>query len=254
MFNRYSNTYSSKCIRCISLAFIGLLMISMTFVGNVYAQSKYEFHDNPYNETVEAELWKNIGLYSKKVQSSERNTIVNMDVSFTGKVAVALDGDSILVFDSNGNFIKQFCFHSYGSYYIKWYEDNLSLFMVREGAVVEFTLDSEKVGVYAVESESPIWDELREQTKIVSDGNVYELKKGTNGVFALFSNYTVLQKTDGFGNETIIYEADTVQNFKPILIIIVFVFAFVGIPFIILKEQFKYIRNRRQSAEQDYPQ
>ncbi len=230
--NRFGN---NKFLSISILFFILIYVLSVLFSVNVSSANIYDLEVIPYETKEKNDFLNNINLRVSALISPNGASIVNMDVSQNGYVAIALNNKSIVVYDDNGVFLKQFNFESYGSYHTMWIENNLALFYVRENTIVEFTLDCEIIDVFYISTSSTLIKEIRDTTKASVDSNTYEIK---NKLF--FGGYTTLVKTDEKGNEIILYSSNVSSTTANVILIVLFVLGFTIIPCVILSKQIKY--------------
>ncbi len=230
-----------------SIFLLLIFVLSICFAVNVFSANIYGLEAIPYEAQEQNDFLDNIKLRLSASMPTNNSSIVNMDVSKNGYVAIALENRSVMVYDDKGVFLKKFEFESYGSYHIKWNKNNLTLFYVRENSIIEFTLDCEIIGVFYIDSSSTLIREIRDTTKASVDSDTYEIK---NKLF--FGGYTTLVKTDKAGNEIILYSSNASSKTVNAIFIVLFVLGFTIIPCVILSKQVKYIKCKKQHYRNEY--
>ena len=238
---KYDRIECNKITIFFLLLIVLMVCFSMFFTANVCSATICELEAVPYSFQERNEFLNSIKLQKYTTTQTNSSSIVNMDVSQNGYVALTLKNRTIMVYDDDGVLVKQFVFKSHGSYYVRWNESNLALFFVRENSVVEFTLDHEIVGVYYVELSSQMISEIRNKTTDIVGNDTYKIE---NKLF--FAGYTTLIKTDKEGNEIILYNSNLSSTVINAIIIVVFVLGFTLIPFLILRKQIIHVSKKRK--------
>lgn len=223
-----------KCLRFIVAVLSLPILLNMSLVVNATSINDCKLQATPYGIQEQNDFLDRINLRVSKSELSNNSTIVNMDVSENGYVAVALENEAILVYDDKGNYIKKFDFEAKGSYFVKWNGNNLVLIYVRGNSVVEFTLDCEIIGAFHISLPSEAIREMRDKTATSVNGEKYELKSKL-----FFTGYTKLVKIDEAGNTIILYSTNAVPIVANIIIAVIFVMGITIIPFVILRKQIK---------------
>lgn len=227
--------YIDNFIKFFLYVIVLILVISIVFTVNVCSAIQYAYTEQ------NIDFISNVNLRCSTDLESNTGAIVNMSVSPKGFVAIALDNESVLVYDNKGNFLKQFKFDSYGAYYIRWYHDILELILVREDTLVEFTLDCKIVGLHYIDS-SKIVKELKDKAKITVNNETYEIKNKR------FTGYATLTKTNESGEERVLYSSEVSSTAKSVILIVIFVFGFTIIPYVVLSKQIKYVKEKRRDT------
>lgn len=177
--------------------------------------------------------------------------VVNFAVSTDEYVAILTTNDRITVFDERGNIYRRFSFSGPGTSYVGWNGNNLLLFTVRGDKIIEFTLEGECVNVVGLSQDYgiSIWENIKKQTSVQTPKYKYALTKDMGGLFNFFSGYTynTLSKTDNSGNTTIIYDVNSFQTGKSIVILGIIALIACTVPFIVVYKVREFKAQNKQN-------
>lgn len=188
-------------------------------------------------------IWEYHNITIVENEMADRQAIVNFAVSTDDYVAILTTDDMITIFDENGNVYRRFEFYDSGTTYVGWNEKNVLLFSVRGNNVIEFTLNGDLVDVVELSRDYgiSIWDDVR-RTSVNTTSYTYGLSKNMGGLFDFFSGnkYSTLTKTDGSGNTITIYDVNSFQITKSIIIFMSIIIVICIVPVIIVCNVRKY--------------
>lgn len=213
--------------------FLSVLIIvfslSSLFICSV-ASNEYGFETIHLTDDEKQMVWDNLEFKEINLNSAPENlgAIVSFDVSEEENIILGTDENKILVFDKNGAIVSAFEFYSNGSFYLRAYDDNYLLMLVRSSVIVELTLDGELVGMVRADDNSSDNNELwnqQEKNDIYIRENSY-VARNKMGLFNLLtSSYSQLVKITDNGSEFVIYDVNSTQLIKIVstfIIILVF--------------------------------
>ncbi|MBQ8497530.1 MAG: hypothetical protein IJ489_08770 [Clostridia bacterium] len=222
------------------------ILIFAIFTIKIYASDFFDSFDTvELTDDQQQRIWRDSKIRKLGTRSAieHPSPIINFDVSESGLIVLALEGDQILVLDSSGNPIQSFTFDREGSYCVGWNKENILLYSNRSDIFIEFSLDGEFIDMIKHEPQSwkssafiSDWQDIR---SITFDGNTYTIENRA-GVFNLLTaqRYAKLYKTDSDGNEIVLYDA-TKQLWSSIILTIGGIHLFVAIVLNVMVYQYE---------------
>lgn len=192
------------------------------FTGSINSNAlSYGFETIDLSEANKESIWDNINLTNYDDFDVEKNSlpIVSFDVSASDNIVLGLQNNKILIFDNNNDLLKCFEFTNDGTFYVKWNDENILLFMSRGTIVVEFSLDGSLVNMIETDTKSvnnnKLWNDVMDNTRVSINGYNYELKNDL-GILNLFTfqSFSQLIRTDKSGASTVIYDVNQEQLVK----------------------------------------
>lgn len=237
---------SNKTNKMISLIFLFfLLYLFITPVCEASTKYGYEVYALPDKDV--STLWEYYDITMVKKEITDNRSVVNFAISTDEYVAILTTDDAITIFDESGNVYRRFEFYDSGTSYVGWNGNNVLLFSIRGNNIIEFTLDGDCVDIVELSSDYgiSIWDDITRSTSVETTKYTYELSKNMGKFFNFFSGYTynTLTKTDVSGNTTIIYDVNTFQIAKSIIILLSIIIVICTVPAIIVFQVRKNMNN-----------
>ncbi len=174
------------------------------------------------------------------------------DVNDSGMYALGMEGrkDMILVFNSDGNFAYGYSFDVPGLFDVELGNTGIIFLSTVRGDIV-LTLDA-KGNALSIRS---ICDtkENREFRRNVLDSRVriannstYTLKNEGTILNYVGSSWSILVRTDAYGNSETLYDVSTAHNTRAILVACVYAFAFIGVPVYII---WSHVNRKKKRTE-----
>ena len=193
------------------------LLLSFIIQLNSSALS-YEFETVELSESNIEKIWENINLKKYDEFNIEKNPlpIVSFDVSTNENIVIGLQNNKILILDKNNIVLRCFEFTNDGTFYVKWNDENILLFMSRGTIIVEFSIDGSLINMIETDTQNvnnnELWNDIMNNTTISINGCNYSLRNDL-GILNLFTfrSFSQLIKSDGNGISTIIYDANQKQ-------------------------------------------
>ena len=225
-----------SCIAIITIILISLFCVNISAVNTGF--STKQFTDKETKEII-----SKIGL-SRIEEEVVKDSIVCFDVSENVKVAIGErnnNNEYIMIYSSQGLFECGFSFSCTGDFGIEWDKENINLYFVRSDLLVSFDLSGNILEISEVENttENNAYNIYRiKSTERTVNGTKY-LIQNDMGIFNLVAtSYSQVVTIDANGNEAIIYDVNSEQLTKTILILIgIFVFVVIAVMGIV--RQFK---------------
>lgn len=214
-------------IRCPIIAFtiIITVLINVVYVNAWDIPTTFDTTDldGPEKES----MW----LYSNLTCDNNKFSGVGIDgfaVNTNGHIAIAFSGaelKNISVYDGSGKFIRNYSFHSAGSYGVGWNNENLCIYLVRASILMEVDSHGNLVDMKSIINNSTnnsYWNNVvRVHTRIVND-EYYELSNNMGGILNnLATSYSILSKTDRNKNIITIYDSSKLQYLKTLMLLII---------------------------------
>jgi hypothetical protein len=239
--------------KTVLLVSIFILAIFISSALNIFASDFFDSFDTvELADDQKQRIWRisKIRKLGTRSAMEHLSPIINFDVSESGLIVLALEGDKVLVLDSSGNPIQSFTFDLEGSYGVGWNKENILLYNNRSDIFIEFSLDGEFIDMIKPDPKSwkssafiSDWQDIR---SITFDGNTYTIENRA-GIFNLLTaqRYAKLIKTDSNGNEVVLYDA-TYQLWTSIILTIVSIYAIIGLVFFLIYIDYK----RRKKIQQ----
>ena len=189
------------------LLFMNFLRVSAMNTG---------FSTTAVNEKEQETFWNNLEL-SLLTDEVRGGKIKCFDVDAEGRVAIGLTGPRgkyISVYDSDGAFQYGYSFDCGQDYGVQWDGTNLLLYFVRSDMAVSLDESGQKTELRAIEQtieNNSYWNHVVfSDVKTVGEVK-YEMRNRMGPLNLFASSYSQLVKTDGNGDETILYDVSRRQ-------------------------------------------
>lgn len=243
-----------KYIKC----FVAVLFCLILFVNMIITSSAVNtgFSVKPKPKEDADNFISNIGIVFLTEEPTKK-AIDNFAVNSEGMIAIAqtkTNVATVCVYSDEGAFQYGYTFHCEGSFYVEWDENNVNIFFVRSDNII--TLDSEGALLDIAEVEntkdnnSYVNNVLLKSKYTVGDKE-YSIKNNMGPLSLLAFSYSQVVVTDSNGESRIIYDVNSLQFIKTILIIVgVGTFAFVCI-FGVIKQLEKEAERQRAAKKTD---
>lgn len=179
-------------------------------------------------------------------------SISRFDVNENGMIALGhkLSGMSnmISVYDSDGNFKYGYSFDSYGTFGVEWDGDYLNIYFVRSDLLVTVDCEANIIGIAKVQNTKENNDYgnycLYGTERVVGDTK-YTIRNRMGVLNFIKSSHSQLVKTSADGTEIILYDVNTIQLIKRLLIIFL-MFALFGVAIYVI-----FIKPIRQNKKEN---
>lgn len=208
---------------------ITIILIILTFLstGRIYtfAMDTGFKTDNMESEEQQTFL-KNVDL-NLITEQPPSYSVLCFDVNEDGLIALGsqtLDKKIVSIYSSDGDFLYGYTFNCSGSYGIEWDENNLIIYFVRSDVAAMFDekgscLELELIPITA--ENNSYWNYFVFSNKRIVGESEYRLKNDMGPFFNVFaSSYSQLIKTDSDGSTTVIYDVNSDQFIKTIIVFI----------------------------------
>lgn len=228
---------------CLLIFFLGIVYGDNT---SVYAMENQGFETEKMS-TNDVELFlDNVNLFLLNTEPSKK-PIKCFDVNEQGILAIGTeDGNNktIVIYSDAGIFQYGYRFHTDGSFGVELSNEELKIYFVRSDVAVSINLLGEIQYVSRIcdtSENNAYWNRYVRATSRSVGEYQYALRNdiGILGIFA--STYSQLYRTDGLGNEQLIYNVNSIQFFH-ILIIFLGTLIFVSIVLIVIIKEFKKLQ------------
>lgn len=179
----------------------------------------------------------------------KKRPIVRFDVNETGQIAVGSENFStkyICVYAADGNFQYGYCFDWGGSFSIEWDGNNILIYLVRGDYIISVNPSGVIETILRVPTtiENSIYYNKTHPTKRLVGDTEYIIKNDIGFLGWLASSYSRLVVKESDGTETIIYDVNTEQLVRAIMIFI-FVLTILIIGVFCLRKEFLRLRKQR---------
>lgn len=244
---------TKRFIKMVCIIIISLLeLLSLSFYS---IASSYGFETVDLPESQIEKIWENINLHKLDDFEVEENSlaIMSFDVSTNGNIVLGLQKNKILILNKNNDILDCFEFTNDGTFYVKWNNENVLLFMTRGTMILEFSLDGELVDMINVDvqnvNNNKLWNDVMYNTHVSKNGYSYNLKNNL-GIFNLFTfkSYSQLIRSDENGDSIIIYDVNQNQLGK-IISTIVLISLFACVCLLMVKNRMTEIRTQGTGIE-----
>jgi hypothetical protein len=197
---------------------IVVMLVSFFTVSINSNALSYGFETTDLSESNKESIWENINLRNFDEFNIENNSlpIMSFDVSTTGNIVLGLQNNKILILNENNDVLKCFEFTNDGTFYAKWNNENVLLFMSRGSIVVEFSLEGNLVNMIEIDTSNvnnnKLWNEVIHNTRVSLNGFNYYVQNDL-GILNLFTfrSFSQLVKSDENGVSTVIYDVNENQ-------------------------------------------
>ena len=213
---------------------------------SVYAMGINEFETEEMSVNDIESFLDNVNLFLVNTEPAQK-PIKCFDANEQGMVAIGTeDGNNkaIAIYSGNGIFQYGYRFQTEGSYGLELNNEELKIYFVRSDVAISISLSGELKNVSRISDTSEnntYWNRYVRATNRNKGEYRYVLRNdiGILGVFA--SSYSQLYRTDSFGNEQLVYDANSFQFFN-ILIMFLGILVFVCIVVIVIIKEFKKLQ------------
>ncbi len=213
-------TFMAFCVVIITL----VQLLNFQFYSNA---SSYGFKTVDLSKSQIEKIWENINLQKCDNYDIQNDSlpIMSFDVSTSENVVLGLQNNRILILNKNNDVLDCFEFTNDGTFYVKWYNENILLFMSRGTIILEFSLNGELVNMIKTDTQSVAnnkqWNDVIHNTAVSINGYNYNLQNdlGILNIFT-FRSFSQLVKSDESGNITVIYDVNQNQLVKIISTIV----------------------------------
>lgn len=172
------------------------------------------------------ELWSSLKV--KQVENIFLDPAISFDVNESGFVLVLTNNECIVVLDNNNTQVSCFSFESYASCFVKWYNQDILLFLNRGGIIVQMDIYGNLISVMRVNEDdwdtAKIWRELQKSKSVVIEDSEYYMKNNSKIYSLVTSSYSSIEKCDANGNVSVVYDASEQFNALGVLFIMVSIF------------------------------
>ena len=159
-------------------------------------------------------------------EAPENLAINCFDVNENGLIAIGSkihDDCYIHVYDSNFNFLYGFAFECMGTYNIEWNDDYINIYYVRGDIAATYDSNGQITDIAKIDNtidNNSYWYTLKNNERQL--GSTKFKAKNDMGILNIFigqSGYSQLVKTDDLGNEIVLYNVNSFQLAKIVMIL-----------------------------------
>lgn len=180
-----------------------------------------------------------------------KSPVVCFDVNEKQMIAVgqnSSDRKVICVYSSDGSFQYGYTFYCSGTFGVEWDNDNLNIYFVRSDVIISVSPDGEISDVLevanSIENNSYVNHFFHATERTIGD-TTYFIRNDMGILNCIATSFSQIVIKDVSGTENVIYDVNSTQLLKTLLItIFVFVFVIVAIT-IILRPVIKSMRIKR---------
>lgn len=201
--------------------FVALICILLVVISGMIAVSAADIAFS--TESLEQEeietILSNINI-TKLSNEPSKKVIQCFSVNTDGTIAVgcgSYNKKTVCIYNSEGIFQYGYSFQTAGSFGIELKEDILYIYFVRSDIALAIDPDGQINSVTRIQNtveNNSYWNHSVFSTKISTEQYEYVIKNNL-GIFNVFaSSYSLLTKTDVYGNETVIYDVNNTQQFR----------------------------------------
>ena len=155
----------------------------------------------------------------------ERRGIRCFDVNEEGLIAIGQEGPQskeVCVYTPQGEFLYGYVFESAQSFGVEWDKQNINLYLVRSDVIVSLDSDANILDIKAVldtTDNNKYSDSLLYSTERVVGDTTYILRNDLGILNWIALSYSQIITIDGTGTERIIYDVNSTQLIKMIVVI-----------------------------------
>jgi len=204
------------------------------------------FATEPFDEETAATIRRNIDLVPIS-EPTEPSVITCFDVSETGLIAIAHDGDPrdvICVYSPDGEFLYGYSLGSNGTMGLEWDGDNILIYRARSSAILSVSSDAAVGEILSVPDCTENYSYLNHHiwASVRSEGDTtYRLSNPPGIINILADSYSLLTAEYADGTQTVLYDASKVQRSAMIGSAMIII-PFVTIVIFFVVKQFKSLR------------
>lgn len=247
--NYYGTTTSFGVVKMRRLYILLMIILFGCICGrttSVYAMGVGGFETEEMSvEDIESFL-NNINLCLINTEPSQ-NPIKCFDANEQGMIAIGTEDSTnkaIVIYSDAGEFQYGYRFQIEGSYGVELNNEELKIYFVRSDVAISISLSGELKDISRIcdtSDNNTYWNQYVRASSRNKGEYRYTLKNdiGLLGVFA--STYSQLYRIDSFGNEQLIYNANSYQFFH-VLIMFCGILVFVAIVLIVIVNEFKKLK------------
>ena len=228
-----------------------IIAILLTASMSIFAFAKpTPFITVPLTDEEQATFVENVPV--KKIDSIDwRNSICSFDVNEQEMILLLFCRSSqytICVYNSDFDFQYGFSFDSYGSVACEWSDNDIMVYFVRSEIYAKLEQNGQWSEVNQLqnsfENNSLTTDLLYNRTEVTVESTTYKIQNDM-GILNFFqSDFSQLVKIDEKQNETILYDINTAQTIKTIVILLLVT----GFVFISLYKTLTLLLKRNQKV------
>lgn len=204
-----------------------ILIILLSLVLSAYASSLYGFESIKLSENEINQIWDklNIKNLSTNISLDDINLpIISFDVSDEEMIILGFKNNQVIIIDKNKIIQTYLEFSNNGLFYVQWKKNNILLYLVRGGIIVELTSNGQLINMIKTDDNNInnnfLWNEISKKTNIDIDNSTY-IVKNDMGILNIFtSSYSQLVKINSNGETVIIYNINNTQLTKIIILVI----------------------------------
>lgn len=204
-----------------------ILIILLSLVLSAYASSLYGFESIKLSENEINQIWDklNIKNLSTNISLDDINLpIISFDVSDEEMIILGFKNNQVIIIDKNKIIQTYLEFSNNGLFYVQWKKNNILLYLVRGGIIVELTSNGQLINMIKTDDNNInnnfLWNEISKKTNIDIDNSTY-IVKNDMGILNIFtSSYSQLVKINSNGETVIIYNINNTKLTKIIILVI----------------------------------
>lgn len=220
---------------------IAILFIILLFYTNIFAAFGTTIHTGfetgILTSSEEKEILSNFEI-NKITEEGNKKAIECFDVNEKGNIAVGSSDffkGIIKIYSEDGVFQYGFEFEISGKFGLEWDKDNLLIYIVRGNTVISIDSEGNVVAVDKIAdtiNNQLYWKNTVYATKRTNNNKTYEIRNDMGPLNIFSFNYSQLLITDQNGDTKIIYDINSSQIIKYIIIICIIIsfFVFILIP------------------------
>lgn len=183
-----------------------ILIILLSLVLSAYASSLYGFESIKLSENEINQIWDklNIKNLSTNISLDDINLpIISFDVSDEEMIILGFKNNQVIIIDKNKIIQTYLEFSNNGLFYVQWKKNNILLYLVRGGIIVELTSNGQLINMIKTDDNNInnnfLWNEISKKTNIDIDNSTY-IVKNDMGILNIFtSSYSQLVKINSNG-------------------------------------------------------
>lgn len=139
-------------------------------------------------------------------------------------IILGFKNNQVIIIDKNKIIQTYLEFSNNGLFYVQWKKNNILLYLVRGGIIVELTSNGQLINMIKTDDNNInnnfLWNEISKKTNIDIDNSTY-IVKNDMGILNIFtSSYSQLVKINSNGETVIIYNINNTQLTKIIILVI----------------------------------
>lgn len=216
---------------CIMLLFLSFLLSESTMISvmatNFMSETSYStgFSMEEISEERQKAFISNVNI-SMLEEEPTNKAIVCFDVNEDGLIALgfsASNSKTIAIYTINGVFQYGYSFHANGSFGLEWAGDNINIYFVRSDIAARITPKGEFVEVLKIKNtieNDEYWRHSVFAIKRTVGDCEYFIRNEMGPLNIFTASYSQLVEVDKAGTTSVIYDVNSAQLLKYIVIII----------------------------------